>query len=288
MRKLLAFIFIVALACSSPKTTDKPTIAVTILPQKYFVEKIAGDLVQVNVLVPPGASPELYSLMPSQMTGLSTTLAWLGIGQVGFEQGWVDKIRESNPRLEYFDTSKQADWIAGEEEIHGDHVHMHGIDPHIWSSPNEVKKIATETYNALVQVLPEHKQVFMANLNRFQIEIDSLDADLRQIFEQLPSKKFLIFHPALTYLARDYSLEQVAMELDGKEPSPKHLKELAEMAKNENIKAIFVQKEFNMDNARQMAKEIGGEVIQVDPLSENWDDELRTIAKKIAQAEGVQ
>ncbi|RKD91929.1 metal ABC transporter solute-binding protein, Zn/Mn family [Mangrovibacterium diazotrophicum] len=288
MRKLLAFIFIVALACSGPNKTDKPTIAVTILPQKYFVEKIAGDLVQVNVLVPPGASPELYSLMPSQMTGLSTTLAWLGIGQVGFEQGWVDKIRTSNPKLAYFDTSEQADWIAGEEEIHGDHVHLHGIDPHIWSSPEEVKKIATETYKALAQVLPEHKETFEANLAKFQAEIDSLDEELKQTFEQLPSKKFLIFHPALTYLARQYGLEQVAMEVDGKEPSPKHLKELAEMAKNENIKAIFVQKEFNMDNARQMAKEIGGEVIQVDPLSENWADELRTIAKKIAQAEEIQ
>lgn len=288
MRKLLAFIFIVALACSGPNKTDKPTIAVTILPQKYFVDKIAGDLVQVNVLVPPGASPELYSLMPSQMTGLSTTLAWLGIGQVGFEQGWVDKIRTSNPKLDYFDTSEQADWIAGKEEIHGDHVHLHGIDPHIWSSPEEVKKIATETYKALAQVLPEHKETFEANLSKFQAEIDSLDAELKQTFEQLPSKKFLIFHPALTYLARQYGLEQVAMEVDGKEPSPKHLKELAEMAKNENIKAIFVQKEFNMENALQMAKEIDGEVIQVDPLNENWADELRTIAKKIAQAERVQ
>ena len=288
MRKLLAFIFIVALACTGPKKTDKPTVAVTILPQKYFVEKIAGDLVQVNVLVPPGASPELYSLMPSQMTGLSTTLAWMGIGKVGFEQGWVDKIRESNPKLNYFDTSAQADWIAGEEEVHGDHVHLHGIDPHIWSSPDEVKRIATETCNALAQVLPEHKEVFEANLAEFQTEIDSLDAKLRQTFKQLSSKKFLIFHPALTYLARDYGLEQVAMEVDGKEPSPKHLKDLAEMAKNENIKAIFVQKEFNMDNARQMAKEIGGEVIQVDPLSENWADELRTIANKIAQVERVQ
>jgi len=288
MRKLFALIFIVILACSSPKKTEQPTIAVTIVPQKFFVEKIAGDLVEINVLVPPGASPELYSLMPSQMTGLSSTLAWLGIGQVGFEQGWVDKIRTSNPKLEYFDTSKQADWIAGEEEVHGDHIHRHGIDPHIWSAPDEVKKIATETYKALIQVLPGHKQLFMTNLTAFQAEIDSLDAELQTIFDQLPSKKFLIFHPSLTYLARQYGLEQFAMEVEGKEPSPKHLKELVEMARNENIKAIFVQKEFNMDNARQMAKEIGGEVIQIDPLSEDWANELRTIAIKIAEAEGVQ
>jgi len=288
MRKFLAFIFILTVACSTPQKNIKPTIAVTILPQKYFIEKLVGDLVEVEVLIPPGASPELYSLMPSQMTGLSSTLAWIGIGKVGFEEGWVDKIRESNPNLKYFDSSAQADWIAGEEEIHGDHVHLHGIDPHIWSSPAEVKKIAKETCKALVDVLPENKAVFSENLAKFEKEIDELDAELKSIFDQLPSKKFLIFHPALTYLARDYGLEQIAMEVEGKEPSPRHLKELAEIANNENIKAIFVQKEFNLENARQMAKEIGGQVIQVDPLNENWADELRSIAQKIAEAEKVQ
>ncbi|PTN08303.1 metal ABC transporter solute-binding protein, Zn/Mn family [Mangrovibacterium marinum] len=288
MKKLLTFIFMISLACSGPQKSDKPSIAVTILPQKQFVEKLAGNLVDIQVLVPPGASPELYALMPSQMTSLSATLAWIGIGKVGFEEGWVDKIRESNPKLKYFDSSLQADWIAGEEEVHGDHVHLHGIDPHIWSSPAEVRKIARETSNALTEVLPEHQAEFAKNLARFEQEIDQLDTELSQTFAQLPTKKFLIFHPALTYLARDYGLEQVAMEVDGKEPSPRHLKELAEMAKNENIKAIFVQKEFNMENARQMANEIGGQVIQIDPLNENWADELRSIAQKISQAEAIQ
>ncbi len=285
MRKVFAFIFLLAVACSAPQKSEKPTIAVTIIPQKYFVEKIAGDLVEVNVLVPPGASPELYALIPSQMTGLSTTMAWLGIGQIGFEQGWVDKIRKSNPNLKFFDTSVQADWIAGETVEHGDHVHLHGIDPHIWSAPGEVRKIADESYKALASLLPEHAETFQKNYQQFLSEIDELDAELTTKFEALPTKKFLIFHPALTYLAREYGLEQIALEVDGKEPSPKHLKELAEMAKAANIKAIFVQKEFNMDNARQMANEIGGEVIQVDPLGEDWVGQLRDIATKITAAE---
>lgn len=285
MRKLLAFFFIAALACSGPKTNDKPRVAVTIVPQKYFIEKLAGDLVQIDVLVPPGASPELYALMPSQMTDLSQSAAWFGIGRIGFEEGWVEKIIESNPKLKYFDTSAQADWIAGEEVVHGDHVHLHGIDPHIWSAPGEVKKIVNESYKALLELLPEQKETLTKNYEKFQAEIDSLDRELQTKFDQLPSKKFLIFHPALTYLARQYGLQQVAMEVDGKEPSPKHLKELAEMAKNENIKAIFVQKEFNMENARQMANEIGGQVIQIDPLGEDWPTQLRDIADKMAAAE---
>lgn len=284
MRKLATLLLVLVFACSGPSKSDKATIFVTILPQHYFVEKIAGDLVHIEVLVPPGASPELYSLMPSQMTSLSKATAWLGIGKVGFEEGWVDKIRQSNPKLKYFDTSAQADWIAGEEVVHGDHVHLHGIDPHIWSSPDEVSKIAAESYRALLELMPEHAAELTKNYKAFEGEIAALDAELKQSFAQLPSQKFLIFHPALTYLARQYGLEQIAMEVDGKEPSPKHLKELAEMAKNENIKAIFVQKEFNMDNARQMANEIGGEVIQVDPLNKNWAEELRSIAQKIAEA----
>ncbi|MFV0377301.1 MAG: metal ABC transporter solute-binding protein, Zn/Mn family [Mangrovibacterium sp.] len=285
MRKLLALIFIVTMACSAPTTSNKPRVAVTIVPQKYFVEKLAGDLVQIDVLVPPGASPELYALMPSQMTGLSESAAWLGIGRIGFEEGWVEKIIESNPKLKYFDTSVQADWIAGEELVHGDHVHLHGIDPHIWSAPGEVKKVVNESYKALLKLLPEHNETLTKNYENFQAEIDTLDRELRSKFDQLPTKKFLIFHPALTYLARQYGLEQVAMEVDGKEPSPKHLKELAEMAKNENIKAIFVQKEFNMENARQMANEIDGELIQIDPLGENWAAQLRDIADKMLAAE---
>lgn len=285
MRKLLAFLFVIALACTGPQKPDRPTVSVTIIPQKYFVERLAGDLVSVNVLVPPGASPELYALMPSQMASLSKSAAWLGIGKIGFEEGWVDKIRDSNPKLKFFDTSLQADWIAGEEVVHGDHVHLHGIDPHIWSAPNEVKKIVALSYEALLDVLPDHRDVLTANYEKFQAEIDSLDHELQTKFDQLPHKKFLIFHPALTYLARQYGLEQVAMEVDGKEPSPKHLKELAGMAKNENIKAIFVQKEFNMENARQMAKEIGGEVIQIDPLGEEWPAVLRDIADKMLAAE---
>jgi len=283
MRKYIALLCFALAACAAPVKKEKPTIAVTILPQKYFVEKIAGDLVDVTVLVPPGASPELYSLMPSQMSGLSSTTAWLGIGKIGFEVGWADKIKESNPNLKYFDTSVKADWIAGEEEMHDDHMHQHGVDPHIWSAPDEVRKIADETCMALSSLFPDQQNLLEENNRKFQAEIDSLDQELKEVFSQLPAKKFLIFHPALTYLARQYELEQIAMEQEGKEPSPKHLKELAEIAKNENIKTIFVQKEFNMDNARQMANEIGGQVIQIDPLNENWTEELRKIAQKIAE-----
>jgi len=278
---ILFFLIMIGFGCNTKPSDGKMTISVTILPQKYVVGKIAGDLVQVDVLVPPGASPELYSLMPSQMKKLSRSAAWLRIGKIGFEESWIDKIRQSTPSLRIFDTSVQADWIAGEEE-HGEHVHLHGIDPHIWSAPGEVKKIATETYNALITLLPEKKEILERNYESFLKEIDLLDQELKSQLDPLENRKFVIFHPALTYFARQYKLEQIALEVDGKEPSPRYMRSLIEKAKSENIRVIFIQKEFDAENARQLAKEINGEVIQIDPLSEQWDQQLREIAKKIA------
>lgn len=259
-------------------------ISVSILPQKYFVERIAGDLVKVNVLVPPGASPELYSPAPSQMRELSQSAAWFRIGKIGFEEGWLEKIRQSVPGLKIFDTSVQVDWITGEKEDHENHVHLHGIDPHIWSSPDEVKKIVEETYRALSELLPGNRKVLSLNYKLFVKEIDQLDQELKSLFDRLDNKKFMIFHPALAYLARQYGLEQIALEVDGKEPSPKYLRTLIEQAKSENIGVIFIQKEFDAENARQLAREINGEVVQIDPLNEQWDKELRKIAKKIVSA----
>jgi zinc transport system substrate-binding protein len=283
MKRVILFLIMIAFGCTTKPAADKMIISVTILPQKYFVEKIAGDLVQVHVLVPPGTSPELYSLMPSQMKELSGSAAWMRIGKIGFEEGWIDKIRQSTPGLKIFDTSVHADWIAGEEE-HGEHVHLHGIDPHIWSAPGEVRHVVTETYKALSTLLPENKEILKRNYESFMKEIDQLDQDLKDQFIQLKNRKFLIFHPALTYFARQYNLEQIALEVDGKEPSPRYMRSLIEKAKSENIRVILIQKEFDAENARQLAKEIGGEVVQIDPLNEQWDKQLREIAQKIMAA----
>lgn len=283
MKRAILFLIMIIFGCHTRPSDGKMIISVSILPQKYFVEKIAGDLVQVHVLVPPGASPELYSLMPSQMKDLSKSTAWLRIGKIGFEESWINKIRQSTPGIKIFDTSVQADWIAG-EETHGGHVHLHGFDPHIWSSPAEVKKIVTETYQALSSLLPENKDLLNLNYESFMKEIDQLDQELKTRLDQLENRKFLIFHPALTYFARQYNLEQIALEVDGKEPSPRYMRSLIEKAKSENIHVIFIQKEFDAENARQLANEIDGEVIRIDPLSEQWDRQLREIAEKIRNA----
>lgn len=284
MKRLLLLALVLVVACSSPKTNDKELLTVSILPQKYFVEKIAGNLLEVQVLVPPGAGPETYSLVPSQMKELSKSTAWLRIGKVGFEDAWHEKIEQGNPNLKVFDTSADADWIAEEVRQHGDHVHVHGVDPHIWTSPTEVLKIASLTYKALVELFPDKAGLFQENYEIFRAEIEALDKELLSQFDELKHRGFLIFHPALSYLARDYDLEQISLEVDGKEPSPKYMSELIKHAREEGIRVVFIQKEFDQENARQLAEEIKGEIVPLDPLAENWAEGLREIARKIVEA----
>jgi zinc transport system substrate-binding protein len=284
MKRLLLLALLFGMACSSSKNEESDFITVTILPQKYFVEKIAGDLLRVQVLVPPGVGPETYSMVPSQMKELSGSLAWLRIGKIGFEDAWSEKIAQANPDLKVFDTSQQADWIADEIVQHGDHVHAHGVDPHIWMSPAEVQKIADLTYQALASLFPDKAELFKQNYEAFRTEIELLDNELLSQFEGLENREFLIFHPALSYLARDYDLEQISLEVDGKEPSPKYMSELVRHAREMGIRVVFIQKEFDKENAQQLAKELEGDVVQIDPLAENWAEGLRDIANKIVAA----
>ncbi len=293
MKKNFVFVLVVLLgACSLKQSVNKPVVTVSILPQQYFVEKIAGDLVDVNVLVQPGASPATYSLMASQMTDLAESKTWLRIGEIGFEESWAEKIQQSNPDLKIVDTSKGVTWIAGEEEHHEEegehegeeHDHSHGIDPHIWLSPNEAKIIAKNTFNALVELFPESRAELTENYELFSQEIDQLDQALSQEFSALKNRTFFIFHPALTYLARQYNLEQVALEIEGKEPSPRYMQTIVDQAQKENIKVVFIQKEFDIENAQLLANEIDGEVVQIDPLNIEWETQLRDIASKIISA----
>ncbi len=283
MKKILLFLLVIAASCGVKEQSAKPNLTVSIYPQKFFVEKIIGDFADVDVLIPPGASPATYELLPSQMKALSQSKAWFRIGHIPFEHSWYDKIKQASSDLKIYDTSLNADLVAGQKIDHGDHVHVGGVDPHIWMSPKEVKKIAKLTYDGLVELFPERKETFMKNHEAFQQEIDEVDRKIVEKFKEIENRKFLIFHPSFTYLARDYDLEQITIEVHGKDPSPKYMSELIDMAKANKLKAIFIQKEFDKANAEQIAKEIGAQVIQLDPLTENWSKQMLVVADKIVE-----
>jgi len=296
MRKFLILMLplIWLIGCKPSQTKQdlkKNVVTVSILPQQYFVNKIAGDLLEVNVMIPPGASPVTYEPTPKQMQELSKSFAYFRIGHIEFEKSWMKNFENMNPDMKVINTSVNANLIEPEHD-HGEHDghhheghhHHHGIDPHIWTSPKEVKKQAELIYQFLINELPEQKEIFEKNYNQFVIEIDSLDNYLSTVLAPYKDKKFLIFHPALSYIARDYGLEQISIEIDGKEPTPAIIQEIISIAKREQIKIVFVQKQFSTHNAEVIANEINGIVVQIDPLDPDWTGGIKNIADQIVKS----
>ena len=265
----------------APKTKQK-VIFVSILPLKYFADKIVGDIYKVEVTVPPGAGPETYSPTPKQMILLSESQAYFSIGYLGFEQVWLENFKSSNPDLPVFATSKRIDLIKDEHQD-GDHEHLQGVDPHIWSSPKTARLIAGNIYSGMIQIDPENGDTYRKNYNLLLAQIAMVDSTVTNLLDGANSKKFIIFHPALGYFARDYGLEQLSIEFEGKVPSPKHLQEVINAAKSGNTKIVLIQKEFDKRNAEIIAQETGCKMLQIDPLDYNWPEQMIDIAKKISQ-----
>ena len=239
-------------------------------------------------MIPPGASPVTYEPTPKQMKDLSDSKIYIRIGHIEFEKSWMNKLKNINPEMEIIDQSEVANLIEPEDDHIGDHGHEghhhHGVDPHIWTSPKEVKKQAEFIYQYFVKKYPNHKSEFTNNYNNFQLELDSLNKYMYETLQPFENKKFLIFHPSLSYIARDYGLEQISIEIDGKEPTPANIQEIIHVAKDENIKVIFVQQQFSTHNAEVIANEINGNVVQIDPLAYNWKESVKLIADEIAKS----
>jgi len=271
---LIAF----ALAACSPARSAEPTstrllnITVSIVPQQYFVERIGGEYVMVNVMVEPGASPATYEPKPEQMTALSKAAAYISIG-VPFESAWLQKIKSANPKMKLVDTTQGIDRQAAPDG---------GFNPHIWLSPALVKIQSQTIYNALVELDPDHQEQFKANLDAFLADIDKLDVEIRATLENTASKKVIVFHPACGYFARDYGLQEISIEVNGQEPSAKELARLIETAQAENIKVVFVQPEFSQEDAQTIAREIDGEVLSISSLAPDWLANLQMVADTFA------
>ena len=267
---------------------NKQSVTVSVLPQKYFMERIVGNNLSINVMIPPGASPVTYEPTPKQMKELSVSSLYIRIGHIEFEKSWMKKIRDINPEMRVVDQSVVANLIEPEYKLNDEHEHKghhhHGVDPHIWTSPKEVKKQIDFLYQYLIKTYPEFDSDFTKNYNSFISEIDSLDSYITEQLKLYHGNKFMIFHPALSYFARDYGLIQISIEIDGKEPTPANIQEIIEVAKEEEIKVIFVQKQFSTHNAEVIAKEINGRVVQIDPLSYYWPESLKLIVDEIVKS----
>lgn len=282
MKSLYLFILLglVVLSCSGPNKVSKPTVTVTVVPQKFFINQIAGNWLAVNVMVPPGSNPATYEPTPLQMRDLSNSQLYFSIGHLGFEKAWLGKFASINSDLKIVDTSNDMDLIEEEsfevshEENHDhDHHHSHvheGYNPHTWLSPQLVKQQAEIICNELSLKFPEQAASMQNNLKAFVAKVDSTSNVLKTQLASNTGAPFIVYHPVWTYLAHEYQLQQVSIEFNGKEASPRKLKEIIDFAKANDIHTIFVQKEFSTSQAQSIANEINGDVVQLNPLAYNW------------------
>jgi zinc transport system substrate-binding protein len=277
---MLAFV----VSCKSDyRDSGKPVVGVSILPQQYFIERIAGELVEVAVMIPPGASPATYEPTVGQLSALSRSELYMRIGFVAFELSWLDKIKSANPDMRIVDLSLGIEPVAetgGEAGAHAGHIH-HGPDPHIWMSLVNARIIATNVRDELAHQFPEHEGQFNLNLQEFLMDIDSLHGNVSKRLAPYQSRGFMIYHPALTYFARDYRLIQHPLEIEGKTPSPAQMKRMTDLGREEGIKAILIQRQFDKKNAEVLAGEIGAEIIQIDPLDPEWLFQMGYIADQL-------
>lgn len=284
---ITAIILTVLNACGSPadKKENEPTITVTIEPLRYFTEAIAGDRFKVVSMVPKGSSPETYDPTPQQLVSLDKSKAYLRIGHIGFEQTWMDKLKANAPRMQVFDTSAGIDLIYEEGTDHGDHHHEGGVEPHVWSSPKNALLITDNIYQALCQLDSANQPYYAHRLDSLQGIIRQTDHEIKALLAGNADRTFMIYHPALSYFARDYGLHQVSIEESGKEPSPAHLKELIDLCKKEQVHVIFVQPEFDKRNAEIIAKQTDTQIRPIHPLAYDWTEEMLNVARTLNNPE---
>ena len=235
-------------------------VVVSILPQKEIVQKIAGQKVDVDVVVPPGSEPHTFEPKPSTMKKISNADIYYAIG-VEFEESWLDKFQSQNPKMKIVHLDKNITKI--------------NQNPHIWLSLRNLQVIADKVYNSL------DEKSLKENLNLYKSELKSCDNEIKNILQKKKNRTFMSVHPAFAYFAKDYNLTQIAVEKDEKEPSLKELLNLLKKAKKKGVKIIITSPEFSDKSAKIISNELGIKVLKISPLEPNICNSLKKIAKSL-------
>ncbi len=266
----------------------KLEIMVSILPQKFFAEKIGGDRVHVSVMVEPGANPATYEPRPRQMVALTRAEIYFAIG-VPFEKNWLGRFREINPGVEIVQTQEGIRLFpVGGESGQGKARHCPDgqiMDPHVWLSPPLVMIQARNMVTALIRKMPEGAGYFQKRYLSFVQALANLDLEIFNMFQKAgaSANTFMVYHPCWGYFARAYGLKQIAIEQEGKEPKPAYLARLARLAKKRGIRSIFFQPQYSSRSAKAVADSIGAKLVPADPLAYDWDSNLLSVARKIVE-----
>lgn len=280
MQKIATFIICVLLivGCTTKSGSDKKTIFVTITPMQSIIEEITAGDFDIEVIVPKGASPETFEPTPKQVTSFSDAEFIFSTGIIDFEQSLVERISGD---AEVVNLSNGIELIAGSCS-HGNHKHKHGVDPHIWTSPRALRTMVTNAHKAIMAHYPDSVKYTEAT-GRLLERIDALDTYCATRIKAEGVEAMMIYHPAYTYYARDYGIEQIAIEHDGKEPSLRQTTALIEKAKEHGVKAILRQPQYSEDKVRAIANDAGAEIITTDPLAEDILGEIERVTEIICR-----
>ncbi len=273
--------------CVERKVVVENRAVVSIAPLKPLVESILGDDFEVSVLVPLGASPETFEPTPKQLREVESARFVFGTGLLEFEQALLHRIARNE---QIINLSQGIDLIAGTcSHAHHTHSaecqhkhHAHGIDPHIWCSPKSLAIMAENIHTAITREMPDSTK-YEDRYTTLCTKLLDLNEEVAEMCQQSPRNIFVIYHPALTYLARDYGLTQIAIEDEGKEPSAKHLARIIEQARNAGVKHLFYQSEFPASSVEIICKDINANAVEINPLDEDIFTNIRHIVKLITE-----
>ena len=285
---LISLILMLALtACARPPAQDEPdklTISVSVLPQQWFVDQIGGDRVRTQAMVGSGDDPHTYEPSPQQMTNLANSQLYFTIG-VEFEAVWLPRFESANPKMKVVDSAVGIERIPAV----GEHENADGTasetDPHIWFSPARMKQMAQTMTDAMKQADPQNEEFFQANLEVLLKEIDAVDAEVRNQLEGSARKYFMVVHPAWGYMAKDYGLHMLAVEIGGNEPAPETLSNIIALAREHEINTLVIEKGSNARLATSITEQAGiRTIVEWDPMAYDWPASMRMIAETLYQA----
>lgn len=278
---MFRFVFLLLLAVSVGVAAPALTVSVPLAPYAKIVNKVAGDLVNVVTLVPKNANPHTFEPKPDILKKFSEVSLYFGDGS-GLDNAWRPRFLGVNPNVKVVDISEGVSFIA---EEHPEEEHGEELDPHLWNSPRTAILLASNVCRALVAADAPHAGIYRANLEKFSKELSELDVRFADALRNLPEERrtFIVFHPSYGYLARDYGLKQIAVEMNGKEPKPRDLRNLVTAAKKNHVKTVFVQPQFSRRAAESLSREILARIVSIDPLAYDFDGELRKFLEALLE-----
>lgn len=263
---------------SGESNNGKIGVVVSVAPEMEFVKAVGGDRVNVSLMVPPGADPHTYEPLPNQLREVSRAKMYVEVGTpLEFELNYMDRIKSSNQDMLVVNGSQGIELIQNTAE------HENNSDPHVWVSPKKARIMVENIYQGLVQVDPAGQEYYAENRDQYIRQLNDLDKNITESLRGKENTKILVYHPAWAYFCNDYRLQQIAIESGGKEPTSQEIAKVVDLARENNIKVIFVEPQYSPQAAQVIASEIGGRVVVIDDLSENYLENMRKVQEAFSK-----